>query len=378
MVPAPSMPDLQTEAMDLAEKGAKLACGSRFKRLPRLILRKLTLPVVAVIGIIWFVYAEAMAVATRWMENSVPGVMNTGVLSFNAGVGFLMYLCCVYRDPGRVPTAWRPPALNDLETGDESGVDGGAHHHGGGHHGGLQELKRKGGARYCKKCAKYKPPRTHHCRVCNRCVLRMDHHCVWVNNCIGHRNYKSFFTFLFYITVACCHAFGILAGDAIGRFSGGDDDVGKSHADHRVNHGEDDSVAASVAEMAALILSLCLSVALCLLFGWHCYLVVNNKTTIEHYEGVRSRLVGPKPGDDGQAGGDGYAPSLDGVQHPYSLGARANLREILGRRVACWLAPGCSIAGDGLSFANVASMGYARWAEEKALRESELTLMGED
>ena len=119
MVPAPSMPDLQTEAMDLAEKGAKLACGSRFKRLPRLILRKLSLPVVAVIGVIWFVYAEAMAVATRWMENSVPGVVNTGVLSFNAGVGFLMYLCCVYRDPGRVPTAWRPPALNDLETGDE-------------------------------------------------------------------------------------------------------------------------------------------------------------------------------------------------------------------------------------------------------------------
>ena len=159
MVPAPSMPDLQTEAMDLAEKGAKLACGSRFKRLPRLILRKLSLPVVAVIGVIWFVYAEAMAVATRWMENSVPGVVNTGVLSFNAGVGFLMYLCCVYRDPGRVPTAWRPPALNDLETGDESGVDeSGAR--GRGHHGGLQELKRKGGARYCKKCAKYKPLRT--------------------------------------------------------------------------------------------------------------------------------------------------------------------------------------------------------------------------
>ena len=45
--------------------------------------------------------------------------------------------------------------------------------------GALLELKRKGGSRYCKKCQRHKPPRTHHCRVCNKCVLRMDHHCVW-------------------------------------------------------------------------------------------------------------------------------------------------------------------------------------------------------
>lgn len=30
--------------------------------------------------------------------------------------------------------------------------------------------------RYCKKCAAYKPPRTHHCRRCGACILRMDHH----------------------------------------------------------------------------------------------------------------------------------------------------------------------------------------------------------
>lgn len=57
-------------------------------------------------------------------------------------------------------------------------------------------MKRKGGARYCQKCNRHKPPRTHHCRVCQRCVLRMDHHCPWTNNCIGHANYRVFLLFL--------------------------------------------------------------------------------------------------------------------------------------------------------------------------------------
>ena len=29
-----------------------------------------------------------------------------------------------------------------------------------------------GEVRYCQKCCKPKPPRTHHCKVCKRCVLR--------------------------------------------------------------------------------------------------------------------------------------------------------------------------------------------------------------
>lgn len=42
----------------------------------------------------------------------------------------------------------------------------------------MQEVKKSdGGARYCKKCNQYKPPRSHHCRVCERCVLRMVSAC---------------------------------------------------------------------------------------------------------------------------------------------------------------------------------------------------------
>jgi len=32
--------------------------------------------------------------------------------------------------------------------------------------------------RYCLKCNRVKPPRSHHCRRCGTCVLKMDHHCV--------------------------------------------------------------------------------------------------------------------------------------------------------------------------------------------------------
>ena len=181
---APSV-DIEAEALDLAEGAAKLAFGTRFKRVPRAILRKLSVPVVFVLGVIVVLYSTAMGVVNRWMENSVPGVLNGGILTVNATLGLVMYLCCVYRDPGRVPVGWKP----DAEAG-----------------GALLELKRKGGSRFCKKCQRHKPPRTHHCRVCNRCVLRMDHHCVWVNNCVGHRNYKSFFLFLLYITAACVRA----------------------------------------------------------------------------------------------------------------------------------------------------------------------------
>ena len=36
----------------------------------------------------------------------------------------------------------------------------------------LPLLLQGGESRYCQKCCKPKPPRTHHCKVCKRCVLR--------------------------------------------------------------------------------------------------------------------------------------------------------------------------------------------------------------
>jgi len=406
--------DLPDALVYTAESAARMAFGTRFKKLPSAIFAKLSLPVLMVLAVFSFIYVTVVfAVAIPWLEHSVPGVLNVGFLTVTSGLGLTMYLCCVYCEPGRVPADWRP----DNEAGRS-----------------MLELKRKGGARYCNKCLRHKPPRTHHCRVCNRCVLRMDHHCVWVNNCVGHRNYKSFFLFLFYITCACVHALAILSAHTIhtvgedshrsqrakmiraklagaaggaGAVMGGSSSVGGGGGGGGAEGEEGGVMLWAMAEVACLTLTLPLSIALVMLFGWHCYLVINNKTTIEHYEGVRSKFTegdnsnsnsignGSNGSNGSHGNGHGYSngngqvvvsvlhmpplhPGVAGteVEHPYSLGLWANLREILGSNVSCWLAPGCKIAGDGMSFANVAE--YAKWKREAERKEDELTLLGEE
>ena len=336
----PTTNDLQDEAMFVAEGAAKAAFGTRFKRVPRALFAKLSLPVLSVLAVFAFVFGFTADALESW-RTAAERAGDVGpsprplsfwslaaheyALTLTTALAACMYLCCVYRDPGRVPAGYAPDP--------ESAAARGA----------LVERKRKGGSRFCKKCARAKPPRAHHCRQCNRCVLRMDHHCVWVNNCVGHRNYKSFFLFLFYAVVSLWHAVAVLAARVVWT-------AGSAAAIPEMG----------VGEVAALTLAAPLAVALTVLFAWHCYLVSRNKTTIEHYEGVRAAAAPPLHALDGEA------------KHPYSLGVRANLREILGPRVLCWLAPGCSIAGDGLAFADVAA--YGKWKRARARKEEELTL----
>lgn len=293
----------------------------RARYFARRCVQKLNLPVVLVVVVYGAVYETTMKYA---FETGRHGAVGEAAFACTAALGAVMYACTVMRDPGRVPSDYVPR----VEEGDA-----------------LVEAKRKGGGfRYCQKCERHKPPRTHHCRVCKRCVLRMDHHCVWVNNCVGHYNYKSFFLFLLYATVSLAQSVYYLSDYAR-------DEVFASTGTA--------SVGAAAASTACLIFACALAIALTGLFFWHVRLVLHNKTTIEHYEGVRSR--------------HNTIPTV--VEHPYSLGVVANLREILGRNVLLWFTPGCKITGDGTRYPNVLEMSRQRWDRTVRKKEGELTVL---
>lgn len=256
------------------------------------------------ISSILYVYISTVLVfVDQWFGiGSSPGIMNAVVFTAVALMCMYSYYLAIYTDPGRVPATFMP----DIEDSENP----------------LHEIKRKGGdLRYCQKCAHYKPPRAHHCRVCKRCVLRMDHHCIWMNNCVGHANYKVFFVFVLYAVVACIYSLVLLVGSLVNDSEGESQQNGGSFRTIYVISG---------------LLLVPLSVALGVLLGWHIHLILQNKTTIEHHEGVRAMWLAEK-------GGDVYS-------HPYDLGAYENLISVLGPNIICWIWPSCGHIGSGLRF----------------------------
>ncbi|KAE8711031.1 putative protein S-acyltransferase 16 [Hibiscus syriacus] len=210
-----------------------------------------------------------------------PGMINALVYTGISVMCVFNYAVAILADPGWVPSAYMP----DIEDSKVS----------------IHEIKRKGGdLRYCQKCSHFKPPRAHHCRICKSCILRMDHHCVWINNCVGHANYKAFFVSVVYAVIACFYSLVLL--------------VGSLNIDSRINEQQRDSFR-TVYVVSGLFL-LPFSVALSVLLGWHIYLILQNKTTIEQYhEGVRTLCLAEK-------GGTVY-------QHPYDLGTYENLLSVI-------------------------------------------------
>ncbi|KAG2627051.1 hypothetical protein PVAP13_3KG486749 [Panicum virgatum] len=212
----------------------------------------LTLPIFSVLAAIGYVYYTAVFLAVpRWLGlSTAAGVANAAAFTALAATCLATYAVAVRRDPGRVPPGYVP----DVEDAEST----------------VHEIKRKSGdLRYCQKCCHYKPPRAHHCRVCKRCVLKMDHHCIWINNCVGHENYKIFLVFVLYAVVASFYAMILIIGSVM-------------HSVPKDEQSGSDSSRTSII-ICGVILSP-LALALAVLLGWHIYLMLQNKTTIEELE----------------------------------------------------------------------------------------------
>ncbi|XP_048827139.1 palmitoyltransferase ZDHHC2 isoform X4 [Brienomyrus brachyistius] len=170
-----------------------------------------------------------------------------------------------------------------------------------------------GAVRYCDRCQIVKPDRCHHCSVCDKCILKMDHHCPWVNNCVGFSNYKFFILFLAYSLLYCLF---IAVTDL--RFfikfwtSGLPDTQAKFHI------------------MFLFFAASMFSVSLSSLFGYHCWLVCRNRSTLEAFR----------------------APAFhDGAdKNGFSLGFNENFRQVFGNDKKLWLLPVFSSLGDGCSY----------------------------
>ncbi|CAH1445855.1 unnamed protein product [Lactuca virosa] len=259
--------------------------------------------IVVSLAIVYIYFSTVFVFVDQWFGlRSSPGIMNTVVFTAVAIMCIRNYVVAMFTDPGRVPPSFAP----DIEDSEHP----------------IHEIKRKGGdLRYCKKCSSYKPPRSHHCRICKRCVLRMDHHCVWMNNCVGHANYKVFFVFVVYAVLACLYSMILLLGSLT--------------VDTQKDGQQPEGSYRTVYIISGMLL-IALTMALGVFLGWHIHLTLQNKTTIEYYEGVRAMLLA-------EQGGNVYS-------HPYDLGVYENLTTVLGPNILCWVCPVSNYIGSGLRF----------------------------
>ncbi|XP_075040533.1 palmitoyltransferase ZDHHC15 [Mixophyes fleayi] len=170
-----------------------------------------------------------------------------------------------------------------------------------------------GAVRFCDRCQVVKPDRCHHCSVCGMCVLKMDHHCPWVNNCIGFSNYKFFLLFLAYSMLYCLYIGSTVFKYFLLYWTG---ELTNNRAKFHV--------------LFLLFVSLMFFISLMFLFGYHCWLVGLNRTTLEAFS-VPVFHSGPD-------------------KNGFHLGFRRNLEQVFGKQTNLWLIPVLTSIGDGLSF----------------------------
>uniref|UniRef100_A0A8C5HSS9 Palmitoyltransferase n=1 Tax=Gouania willdenowi TaxID=441366 RepID=A0A8C5HSS9_GOUWI len=170
-----------------------------------------------------------------------------------------------------------------------------------------------GAIRFCDRCQVLKPDRCHHCSVCETCVLKMDHHCPWVNNCVGFSNYKFFLLFLSYSMLYCV----FIAASVFQYF-------------FKFWVGDLPNGPAKFHVLFLMFVALMFFISLMFLFGYHCWLVAKNRSTLEAF----SAPV--------------FISGAD--RNGFNVGIRKNLEQVFGENRRLWLIPVFTSQGNGHHF----------------------------
>lgn len=166
------------------------------------------------------------------------------------------------------------------------------------------------GVRFCELCCLVKPDRSHHCSMCRRCVLKMDHHCPWINNCVGWANYKYFILFLGYSIIYTM----FVALTSLKYFI----NFWSAH-NMKANSGLHILFLFFVAAM--------FSISLWSLFGFHVFLCMKNRTTLESF---RAPIFQHGPDKNG-----------------FNLGSWNNFYQVFGNKKWKWFLPTFTSLGNG-------------------------------
>jgi len=242
-------------------------------------------------------------------------------------LGNLLYnhICTIFSDPG-LPPEYPEEAEEEAPLDAEAAVVFGNGQNGDAE---TEASVKKPKPRQCQKCFRQKPARCHHCSVCNRCVLKMDHHCPWVNNCVGYKNYRHFALFLLFLQGCCIF---VLSTFAIPFY---DATFHPKRTRARMDFDGRQCVT------LAFIITCSISIALCILGGFHVYLVLTNQTTIEFQGNLWKWQEARRRGSH--------------WRNPYDLGRTRNFQQVFGPSRFCtfrWLLPYLAIApiGDGITY----------------------------
>ncbi|XP_054090929.1 palmitoyltransferase ZDHHC20-B isoform X2 [Zeugodacus cucurbitae] len=274
------------------------------------------IPVIFIAAVIaWSYYAYVVQLCLLSIDNVFEQIVFLIFYHIICGLFFWSYWNTIFTPVGTVPPNWRIPET-DIE-----------------HifHADTQDQQKRilenfaktlpvtnrtlnGSVRFCEKCKIIKPDRAHHCSVCGACVLKMDHHCPWVNNCVNFTNYKYFVLFLGYALLYCLYV-ALTSLEYFIRFWRGnlDGGMGRFHI------------------VFLFFVSIMFAISLVSLFGYHVYLTLMNRTTLEAFRAPIFRIGGPD-------------------KNGYNLGKYANFQEVFGDNWKLWFLPVYTSVGDGLTY----------------------------